>query len=275
MMVSNPFWEFEHAGWSNDALAVSYHRHLGEVTARCVPDLIRAVNLKAGDEVLDVACGAGYVAAAARNIGADPIGVDFSAAQVRLARQTHPLIRFIEGDAEVLPFADRQFDVVLNAFGMPHVPHPPRAAAEAFRVLKPDGRFAYASWCEATKCIGISMVYDAIREHGSIDVGLPPGPNFFSCGDLSFASELLSLAGFRNISATEVPLVWRVPSPEAFIEAISTGTVRAAAVLNRQNPASLANIKQYLRKIILSFEHDGGYAVPMPALVVTAHKSAH
>jgi SAM-dependent methyltransferase len=274
-MVVNPFWEFEHTGWSNDALAVSYHRHLGEVTSGCVPNLISAVNLKAGDEVLDVACGAGYVAAAAHNIGAEAIGVDFSPAQVRLARQTHPRIRFIEGDAEALPFADRQFDVVLNAFGMPHVPNPRKAAAESFRVLKPDGRFAYASWCEATKCIGVSMVYDAIREHGSLDVGLPPGPDFFSYGDLKFASEMLSRAGFKNISGTEIPLVWRVPSPDIFIEAISSGTVRAAAVLNRQNAASLTNIKQYLRKVISGFEHNGGYAIPMPALIVSAHKPAH
>ncbi len=275
MIVSDTFWDFEHTGWNRDAVATSYHQHLGEVTAGCIPGLLQAVKLKAGDKVLDVACGAGYVAAAAHNMSAEAIGLDFSAAQVRLARQTYPNIRFIEGDAEALPFAEKQFDAVVNSFGMPHVPHPHRAAAESFRVLKPDGWFACASWCEASKCIGISMVYDAIREHGTLDVGLPPGPNFFSYGDLKIASDMLSHAGFRDISGTEIPLVWRVPSPEAFVEAISSGTVRAAAVLNRQNAANLENIKHYLRKMILGFEHNGGFAVPMPALVVSAHKPVH
>ncbi len=272
MAASNEFRDFEHAGWGNDAVAISYHHHLGEVTSGCIPELIRAASLKAGDKALDVACGAGYVAAAARDQGAEAIGVDFSAAQVRLAEQTYPGIRFIEGDAEALPFADGEFDAVLNAFGLPHVPNPDKATAEAYRVLKPAGRFTYASWCDATKCIGFSMVYDAIRAHGSLDVGLPPGPNFFNYGDLNYASEMLGRAGFTNVSATEVPLVWRVSSPDAIIEAISSGTVRAAAVLNRQSSKNLANIKQYLRERVSTFEQNGAYAVPSPALVVAARK---
>ena len=101
MVVSNAFRDFEHAGWGNDTVANAYHRHLGEVTSGCIPELIRAASLKAGDKVLDVACGAGYVAAAARDRGAEAVGVDFSAAQVRLAEQTYPDIRFMDGDADL------------------------------------------------------------------------------------------------------------------------------------------------------------------------------
>lgn len=272
MAASDSFRDFEHAGWGDDGLAVAYHRHLGEVTSGCIPELIRSAGLKPGDDVLDVACGAGYIAAAARDRGAQATGVDFSAAQIRLAGQTYPDIRFIEGDAEALPFADEAFDAVLNAFGLPHVPNPDKAAAEAYRVLRPAGRFAYASWCDATKCIGFSMVYDAIRAHGSFDVGLPPGPNFFDYGDPDYAARMLGRAGFTDVAATEVPLVWRVASPEAIIEAISSGTVRAAAVLNRQTPENLARIKQYLRERVAGFARDGTYAVPSPALVVAARK---
>lgn len=272
MAVPNAFRDFEHAGWDTDAVANAYHRHLGELTSGCIPELIRSIEVKAGDKVLDVACGAGYVAAAVRERGADAAGVDFSAAQVRLAQQTYPDIRFIEGDAENLPFADGEFDAVLNAFGLPHVPNPERAVAEAYRVLKPAGRFAYASWCDATKCVGFSMVYDAIRTHGSLEVGLPPGPNFFGYGDLEYASELLCRAGFSDVSSTEIPLVWRVSSPDRVLEAISSGTVRAAAVLDRQNPESLAKIKQYLRERVSSFEQNGTYAIPTPALVVGARR---
>ena len=82
MVVSNAFRDFEHAGWGNDTVAIAYHRHLGEVTSGCIPELIRAANLKAGDKVLDVACGAGYVAAAARDRG------------LRLSVWTSPQLRF-------------------------------------------------------------------------------------------------------------------------------------------------------------------------------------
>jgi hypothetical protein len=58
-------------------------------------------------------------------------------------------------------------------------------------VLAPTGRFAYASWCEAEKCIAFALVYDAIRTHGSLDVGLPLGPNFFACGTPTYATAML------------------------------------------------------------------------------------
>lgn len=272
MATSETFWEFEHAGWVDDSVTLAYHRYLGEVTRACIPALLDAAGLKAGDRVLDIACGAGYVAAAARDQGADAIGVDFSAAQVRLAQRSYPGIRFLEGDAEALPFTDGEFDVVLNAFGLPHVPDPDIATAEAYRVLKPGGAFAYASWCEASKCIGFSMFYDAIRTHGSLDVGLPPGPNFFGCGSPDYATEMLGKAGFTSVLIKEVPLVWRASSPDTIIEAVSSGTVRAAAVLERQSQESLAKIKQSLRERISGFRRNGVFAVPTPALVVVGHR---
>lgn len=268
MVASQSFRDFEHAGWIDNSVTLSYHRKLGEVTRACIPALVKAADLKAGDRILDVACGGGYVAAAARDRGAEAVGVDFSAAQVRLAEQSYPGIRFIEGDAEDLPFRDAEFDVVFNAFGLPHVPNPDVAAAEAYRVLKPGGRFVYASWSEAEKCIGMSMFYDAIRAHGSLDLGLPPGPNPFNYGNSDFAKEMLGRAGFAGVWTKEVPLVWRVASPDTIIEAISSGTVRAAAVLNRQSPENLAKIKQNLHERIAVFRQNDVYEVPMPARVV-------
>ena len=267
------FREFEHAGWSDNSTARSYHQHLGQVTVGCIPDLLDAAGFKRGDKVLDVACGAGYVAAAARDRGADAVGVDFSAPQVRLAEQTYPGIRFVQGDAEDLHFGDGEFAAVLNAFGLPHIPDADQATAEAYRVLKPNGRFAYASWCEASKCVGFSMIYDAVRAHGKLDVGLPPGPNFFGYGDRKFAHDMLARAGFVDISAKEVPLVWRASDPDAIIEGLSRGTVRAAAVFNRQSPDDLVKIRQYLRDRVSQYRQDGGYAVPSPALVVAGRKS--
>jgi hypothetical protein len=81
------------------------------------------------------------------------------------------------------------------------------------------------------------MVYDAIREHGSL------------CGDSDYAKEMLGRAVFtKKFSATEIPLVWRVSSPDAAINAIFSGTVRAAAVLKRQKPEDMERVQTYLRE---------------------------
>jgi ubiquinone/menaquinone biosynthesis C-methylase UbiE len=119
MSTDDAFREFEHAGWRDESLVRAYHNQLAEVTKQSIPRLLSLTGVKPGDRVLDVACGGGYVATAARKQGAQAVGLDFSDKQVRLARQAYPGIEFAEGDAEALPFPDAQFDVVLNAFGLP------------------------------------------------------------------------------------------------------------------------------------------------------------
>ena len=59
--------------------------------------------------VLDVACGPGYVSAAAKQLGAIPTGIDFSEKMVAIAKRMFPEIRFMQGDAHELPFEDEQF----------------------------------------------------------------------------------------------------------------------------------------------------------------------
>jgi len=61
-------------------------------------------------------------------------------------------------------------------------------------------------------------------------------------------------------------------SPDTVINAVSSGTVRAAAVLKRQNEADLKTIRASLRERIVSYEQDGICAVPAPACVIMGYK---
>ena len=78
------------------------------------------------------------------------------------------------------------------------------------------------------------MVFDAIREPGSLDVGLPAGPDIFSCGAVDYALRCLVGPASQISRWSEIPLVWRVSSPNIIIDAMPSATVRAAAVLKRQ-----------------------------------------
>jgi ubiquinone/menaquinone biosynthesis C-methylase UbiE len=78
------------------------------------------------------------------------VGVDIATNlldQARHRAQTEGLnIRFDEGDAENLPFGDKEFDIVLSMFGAMFAPRPDLVAAEMLRVCKPGGMIAMANW---------------------------------------------------------------------------------------------------------------------------------
>jgi SAM-dependent methyltransferase len=123
---------------------------IAQYTAREAEQFIARLNLPAGTRLLDVACGTGNLSIPAARAGAVVTGVDIAtnlleAARAR-ARREGVDIKFEEGDAEDLPYADGQFDVVVSMFGAMFAPRPERTAAQLARVCRPGGIIAMANW---------------------------------------------------------------------------------------------------------------------------------
>jgi len=118
----------------------------------CMPAarLVAFAKPKAGQRVLDVACGTGVVAIAAARTGAQVTGLDLTPELIARAREnsaiTGDAIDWHEGDAEALPFPDASFDMVLSQFGHMFAPRPEVVTREMLRVLKPGGTIAFATW---------------------------------------------------------------------------------------------------------------------------------
>lgn len=112
--------------------------------------LCEAVDLRAGQRVLDVACGSGNTTIAAARRNTTSVGIDYVPYLLERAHERAQAERlnvvFQEGDAEALPFADASFDVVLSTFGNMFAPDHRRSAAELLRVCRPGGRIALANW---------------------------------------------------------------------------------------------------------------------------------
>jgi ubiquinone/menaquinone biosynthesis C-methylase UbiE len=99
--------------------------------------------------MLEVGCGPGRGLNLISRLEPDSsfVGLDLSPKAVEYATANCTnggRIKFMQGDAEALPFADGEFDVVLNIESSHNYPHPERFFAEAVRVLKPGGYFAHA-----------------------------------------------------------------------------------------------------------------------------------
>lgn len=118
-----------------------------------VRDLAGVAGLKAGMRVLDIGCNLGYMSfGIAREFGCYAVGVDASraaieAAQIRAQADPPPTpVVFHVADARDMPFEDGEFDAVLSKDTFVNIENKPALLAEVFRVLKPDGRFAFRDW---------------------------------------------------------------------------------------------------------------------------------
>jgi SAM-dependent methyltransferase len=102
-----------------------------------------------GRDMLEIGCGAARWLVALRSRGARPVGLDLSRRRLEQARdemrRAHRTFPLVEGDAEMLPFADRSFDVVFCDWGAMTFCDPTWTIPEAARVLRIGGRFVFAT----------------------------------------------------------------------------------------------------------------------------------
>ena len=261
---------FEHAGWQRAASA--YEDTFAHATAAFIAPLLDAAAVAAGTRVLDVACGPGHVAAAARTRGARADGLDFSTAMAAIARARHPGIVVTEGDAEALPYPDGTFGAVVSNFGLHHVPRPAIALAEARRALAPGGHVAFTVWAAPDQNIAWALVFDAIARHGDRSAAKTPPPGgAFNRPDICLRA--MDEAGFADTAAGIVRAEWLLPDARALIAALSAGTVRMAALIAAQQPAALAAIVRDIGENAARFRRGESLAIPIAAILMRGRRS--
>jgi SAM-dependent methyltransferase len=186
------------------------------VAARIVPmaeAMVQAADLRAGDRVLDVACGSGNAALAAARCGCEVTGIDYVPSLLERGRARAAAeglqVSFQEGDAEDLAFPDASFDAVVSSLGVMFAPDQERAAAELLRVCRPGGTIAMVNW---TPSGFIGQLLRTVGRHVLPPAGVRP-PTLW--GTEERLAELLGEAVSR-LDIERRTFVWRFRSPEDF-----------------------------------------------------------
>jgi len=230
--------------------------------------LVDSADLRAGTRVLDVATGSGNAAIAAARLGCTVEGVDYvpdllERGRLRAAAEGYN-IRFVEGDAEALPYGDAEFDATTTIFGSMFAPDHDRAAAELVRVTKPGGTIAVASW---TPTGFIGQMFKTVGGH------VPPPAGVRSpllWGTESHLREIFG-DGIASLSVTERTFTWRFTSAQQLVDTFRTWygpTLKAFAALDEcARPALEAD----LVALAESFDRLGGDdAVAIPSTYLEA-----
>jgi ubiquinone/menaquinone biosynthesis C-methylase UbiE len=265
------FIDFERAGW--DANIAGYEDFLGPVSRQTVGPTLDAAAVRSGMRVLDVCTGPGMLAAGAIARGAQATGIDFSGEVVELARNLVPQADMRQGDAQRLPFPDNSFDAVVCGYGVMHIPEPEQALREMVRVVRPGGRVAISVWDSSAPNNGFSLVYAGIRAHGTMNVPLPHGADFFQFSTEEKMRAALADISLGQLETKRVDQRWNVKSASAYMEAIRGGTVRAGAVLKGQSEAATVKILGFFEQTLAGMANPaGGFDIPLPALVGSGAK---
>ena len=266
----DPFSQLEYQGWQR--VAGRYQDTWGGLTSGFIEPLLDAAGVTAGQRVLDVACGPGLATDAAHARGASVVGLDFSPEMITIAHARCPDLEFRRGDARALPFEAGAFDAVVMNFGLLHFSEPERALADAARVVRRGGRYAFTVWAGADESAGAKVVQDALTAHANMTVPIPQGPDHLRHGRLDEWRRVLAQAGFDPASVT-VRLAranWDVPTDFFLFEAERHAGVRTAALLSEQTPEALAAIERQMTVAVREFGVDDGFAIPYAAYVISA-----
>ena len=246
----------QQTAWSSGDYAV-----VGTTLQIVGEELCEALDLRAGERVLDVAAGNGNATLAAARRWCDVVSTDYVQSLLDSGRARASAeglgIEFEQADAEALPFADGSFDVVLSTFGVMFTPDQNKAAAELMRVCKAGGRIGLANW---TPDGFIGQVFKTLGKY------LPPPEDVKSPALWGTREHLVRLFELepREIRTEKRFFKFRYRSPQHFLEVFKTyygPVLKAFAALDEQKQKALAtDFRDLIGRVNVA--QDGTMVVP-------------
>lgn len=252
----------QQAAWSAGDYAV-----IGTTLQIVGETLCEALDLRAGERVLDVAAGNGNATLAAARRWCDVVSTDYVGALLERGKTRASAeglaVQFEEADAENLPYADGSFDVVLSTFGVMFTPNQERAASELARVCRSGGKIGLANWTPT------GFIGELLKLIGRY---IPPPAGIRSPSLWGTEERLRVLFGERiaTLKAERQNFVFRYRTPQHWLDTFRTYYGPMHKALGVVDAAQRQSLAADLIRLVEQFNRatDGAMRVPSEYLEI-------
>ncbi len=266
-------WNKFSPGWKKwDELTMDFLKPMGD-------EIIRLLNPKGNEVVLDVAAGTGEpgLTIASMLKGGKVMITDLAEDMLAIARESAARrgIKNIETracDVCELPFADGTFDAVSCRLGFMFFPDMLLAAKEMARVLKPGGRIATSVWGVPEKNFWVTATMGTIQRNMELPHPPPGAPGMFRCTKEGMIAGLFSLAGLKNTSEKEVAGKMNCKTTDVYWNMITEVAAPIVAALSKAEDAMKEKIKKEVYQAVNKVYSDGNVVFDSSALVIYGEK---
>ncbi|BDV32516.1 class I SAM-dependent methyltransferase [Methylocystis iwaonis] len=261
-------------GYDGD-IPQNYDRGLGSVLfLPYAEEAARRIAALEPQDVLEVAAGSGVATRALRDrlpSTAKLTATDISADMLTIARSKigdGEQVRFEIVDACALPYLDASFDAIVGQFGYMFFPEKQKAMREAWRALRPNGRYALTVWDAEQYNPWASLCLEVLRGF------FPENPPQWmrepvSCGAIDPIKENLLASGFENIS---VSVLKRARDIDAL--AFAHGIVFGSPVFDEIRERGGVEPETVMQAYAGTLTRAVGRSMPMQAIMFEAQKPA-
>ena len=254
----------QQSAWASGDYAV-----VGSALQIAAEELCETMNLYQDGRILDVAVGNGHASMAAARRWCDVTSTDFAPDLANRSRERSEAenlgVRFVDGDAEDLPFADQSFDAVVSTFGAMFAADQDRAASEMIRVCRRGGAVGLTNW---TPDGFIGQLFRTVARHAPQPASATP----CEWGTTKRIEELFGAYG--NIEMDEKSVAFRSRTPMDWLDKLRTSYLPVNGIFAKLDADRKRSLRSELLELIERFNRakDGTMVVDAAYLEVAIER---
>lgn len=256
------------------AAAPHYARLADDLFRPMAHAFVKFAGVKAGQTVLDVACGPGTATlAAAHAVGKQGrvVGVDLAPGMLKAAGERLGTIDLREMNAEAMDLPDATFDVVICQLGLMLFAAPEKAVAEMVRVCLPGGSVACLVQGQADKMVFTSLVMRTLARHAP-ELKVPGAPTLYSFGDPGALDSALAKAGLQQVASHRIDGVFTFPSAADYWRRMTEGAGRTGAMLRTLPAETQKAVERDVLKSAGGYRRGGQLELPFEVVMARGRK---